>query len=67
MVVVHPLLPSRFPSSPFMLFFRTALPFICVDSKAEVKGAFRGMSTLHDAVLQRNSEEKLNEPVLAMQ
>lgn len=51
MVIVHPLLVAPFPGPPFMLFFGTALPFSCVDSKAKVKGAFQGMSILRDAVL----------------
>lgn len=67
MVIVHPLLPAPSPSPPFMLFFGTVLRFICVDSKAKVKGAFQGMSTLRDAVLSRNSEGVLNEPALAVQ
>lgn len=50
-----------------MLFFGTVLPFICVDSKAKVREAFQGMSVLHGAVLSRNSEGVLNEPVLAVQ
>lgn len=67
MVIVHPLLPVAFPSPPFVLFIGTALPFICVDSKAKVKGAFQGMSTLRDAVLSTNSEGALNAPMLAVQ
>lgn len=66
MVIVHPLLLAHFPGPPFMLFFGTALPFRCVDSKAKVKGAIQGMSTLHDTVLSCNSEGVLNEPGLAV-
>lgn len=66
MVIVHPLLVAPFPGPPFMLFFGTALPFSCVDSKAKVKGAFQGMSILRDAVLPCNSEGVLNEPGLAV-
>lgn len=63
MVIVHSLLLAHFPGPPFMLFFGTALPFSCVDSKAKVKGAFQGMFTPCDAVLPCDSEGVLNEPV----
>lgn len=65
-VVVHPLLLADFPGPPFILLFGTALPFSFVDSKAKVKGAFQGTSTLHDTVLACDSEGVLNEPELAV-
>lgn len=66
MVIVHILLLAHFPGPPFMLFFGTALPFSCVDSKGKVKGAFQAMSTLCDTVLSCGSKGVLNEPELAV-